>query len=136
MDALVLTVFLITFTAVAGYLLRRAWRSWCLIRRGIRTTGRVLYVREDTDGDGDPKYIPVITFRRADGTECEAEPADGTPNSRLLFPGQTWKIRHHPAWPSKIYIEHYDSPEMEIVLGLVALLFPVAAATILGRLLL
>ncbi|MFI2370760.1 DUF3592 domain-containing protein [Streptomyces sp. NPDC018833] len=133
MDALVSIVLVTATTAAAVHLLHRSWRSWRLIRHGVRTTGRVVHVREDTDGDGDPTYIPVIAFHTAEGTEREAEPTDGVPNGHLLRPGQEWQIRYHPASPSKIYIDNYDSRVIEVLWGLAGLTLLGVDATILGQ---
>ncbi|WP_405365235.1 DUF3592 domain-containing protein [Kitasatospora sp. NBC_00039] len=89
--------------------------------RGVHTVGQVLYVRTDTDGDGDLQHHPVVRFELPDGTPVEAESATGTPHSCPLDRGDPVAVAYHPRRPEKIVILGFDGPASPWLYGCITL---------------
>ncbi|MEU9048004.1 MULTISPECIES: DUF3592 domain-containing protein [unclassified Kitasatospora] len=115
----------------AGFCARETYRVHQVRRRGVRTVGRVLYVRTDTDGDGDLQYHPVVRFELPDGTRVEAESATGTPHSCSLEPDDEVELAYLPSWPKAIVILGFDGLANPWVYGFITLLIGGSAALLL-----
>lgn len=86
---------------------RDAWRVHGVRRRGIRTTGIVVGIRESTDGDGDAQLYPQVHYALADGREVMGEGGAHAMRSPLSE-GDRVELLYRPEDPERIILIAYD----------------------------
>ncbi|SOR81557.1 hypothetical protein SCNRRL3882_5009 [Streptomyces chartreusis NRRL 3882] len=50
-----------------------AWNNFCLYTRGQWIEAQIIAVREDTDGDGAPRFYPEVAFTPPDSEEVRVK---------------------------------------------------------------
>lgn len=105
-------VIMCTISAFCAMAARRIYR---LRVHGVRTTGRLVDYRVDTDDDGDEWYFLTIAFTLPDGTEVESESA--TPVRRLPFGlhrGDSTDVTYDPAAPRHISLTSIETTDRKL----------------------
>ncbi|MGW2700883.1 DUF3592 domain-containing protein [Streptomyces sp. NPDC001340] len=112
---------------------RDAWRVHRVRRRGIRTTGIVIGIRETTDGDGDAQLRPRVRYALADGREVTGE-GGGHAVRSPLSEGDRVELLYRPEDPERIILIAYDRHMniwvyggLSLLLGAMALLCALSA---------
>ncbi|MFD7409542.1 DUF3592 domain-containing protein [Streptomyces sp. NPDC059866] len=85
-----------------------AWNNFRLLTRGQWTEAEIVGVREDTDGDGDPRFYPEVAFTPPDSDEVRIESKVGR-----LYPidrSTRIRVRYDPAKPRRARLEGYRGP--------------------------
>ncbi|MDG4857694.1 DUF3592 domain-containing protein [Streptomyces sp. T-3] len=137
MDAIYVLLTLPLIAMALGYAWREGRHSvriFTILRNGNRAAAEVVEIREDTDGDGDPKYIPVVIFTLPEGPVVRTESTTGTAKQCSLASGMSVQVRYNPAKPTEIFIEGYDSVLEGVILSVVAAISIAIAAVLLCNL--
>ncbi|MFD4598702.1 DUF3592 domain-containing protein [Streptomyces sp. NPDC058464] len=134
-EALLSAVF-VGATVAMGRDARRVHR---VRRRGIRTTGTVVDIRETTDGDGDAQLYPRVRYALPDGRKATGEGGAHAVRSPLSE-GDGVELLYRPEDPERIILIAYDRHMniwvyggISLFLGAMALLWALSAIVSLLR---
>jgi hypothetical protein len=86
----------------------KAWANFRLHTRGQWIEAKIVGVREDTDGDGDPRFYPEVAFSPPGSDEVRVESKVGR-----LYPidySTQIRVRYDPAKPRLVRLEGYGGP--------------------------
>nr|WP_281186082.1 DUF3592 domain-containing protein [Actinomadura kijaniata] len=113
---------LVTVAAVVD-----VWGRYRLGVHGKQITAEVVRVHEGRDGDGDPRYFPVVAFTPPGGARVQVESPTGKPHPPEVaaFPGGRTTVRYDPSRPERIHVEGYPASGV-----LMSLLIAVVAGTV------
>lgn len=106
--------FIPVSAGLSGWALVKAWTNFRLITRGQWIEAEVVHVREDTDGDGDPRFYPEVAFIPPDSDEVRVESKVGR-----LYPidyGTRIRVRYDPAKPRRARLQGYGEPGLFVTL--------------------
>ncbi|WP_089099197.1 DUF3592 domain-containing protein [Streptomyces hyaluromycini] len=134
-EALLSAVFAGATVAVG----RDARRVHGVRRRGIRTTGIVIDIRETTDGDGDAQLYPQVRYTLPDGRKVTGE-GGGHAIRSPLSEGDGVELLYRPEDPERIILIAYDRHMniwvyggLSLLLGAMALLCALSAVVSLSQ---
>jgi hypothetical protein len=107
-EQIIETAFVPVSAGLSGRCLVVAWTNFHIGARGQWIEAEVVYVREDTEGDGDPRFYPEVAFTPPDSDEVRVESKVGR-----LFPinySTRIRVRYDPAKPRRARLEGYGGP--------------------------
>lgn len=100
--------FIPVSAGLSGWAFVKAWTNFRLLTQGQWIEAEIVYVREDTDGDGDPRFCPEVAFTPQDSDEVRVESKVG----RLYpidYPARI-RVRYDPAKPRRARLQGYGEP--------------------------
>ncbi|MFD4232495.1 DUF3592 domain-containing protein [Streptomyces sp. NPDC058545] len=100
--------FIPVCAGLSGWAFVEAWNTFRLCTRGQWIEAEIVAVREDTDGDGDPRFYPEVAFTPPDRDEVRVESRVGR-----LYPidrSQRIRVRYDQAKPRRVRPEGYGGP--------------------------
>ncbi|MES9540874.1 MULTISPECIES: DUF3592 domain-containing protein [unclassified Actinomadura] len=95
-------------TGLSCWAFVEAWANFRLLVRGQWIEAEIVGVREDSDGEGDPRFYPEVAFSPPDSDEVRVESKVGR-----LYPidrSTRLRVRYDPAKPQRVRLEGYDRP--------------------------
>ncbi|MEU2165781.1 DUF3592 domain-containing protein [Streptomyces sp. NPDC059544] len=108
LDQIVMAPFIPVSAGLSGWAFVKAWTNFRLLTRGQWIEAEIVYVREDTDGDGDPRFYPEVAFTPPDSDEVRVESKVG----RLYpidYPTRI-RVRYDPVKPRRARLQGYGEP--------------------------
>jgi hypothetical protein len=108
LDQIVMAPFIPVSAGLSGWAFAKAWSNFRLLTQGQWSEAEIIYVREDTDGDGDPRFYPEVAFTPPDSDEVRVESKVG----RLYpidYPTRI-RVRYDPAEPRRARLRGYGEP--------------------------
>ncbi|MGW7263870.1 DUF3592 domain-containing protein [Streptomyces sp. NPDC054842] len=107
-DQIVISPFIPVSAGLSAWACVKAWDNFRLLTRGQWIEAEIVHVREDTDGEGDPRFYPEVAFTPLDNDEVRVESKVG----RLYpidYPTRI-RVRYDPAKPRRARLEGYGEP--------------------------
>jgi len=107
-EQIVEAAFIPVSAGLSGWAFVKAWNNLRLHTRGQWIDAEIVGVREDTDGDGEPRFYPEVAFTPPDSDEVRVESKIGR-----LYPidrSTRIRVRYDPAKPRRARLEGYGEP--------------------------
>ena len=108
LDHIVEAAFVLLSAGISCWAFGEAWTDFRLHTRGQWIEAEIVAVREDADGDGDPRFYPEVAFTPPDNDEIRVESKVGR-----LYPidrSKRIRVRYDPAKPRRARLEGYGKP--------------------------
>jgi hypothetical protein len=107
-EQIIEAAFIPVCAGLSGWAFVEAWNNFRLHTRGQWIEAEVVSVREDADGDGDPRFYPEVAFTPQDSDEVRVKSKVGR-----LYPidrSQRIRVRYDQAKPRRARLEGYGGP--------------------------
>jgi hypothetical protein len=107
-ERIIEAAFIPVSAGISCWAFAEAWTNLRLHTRGQWIEAKIVGVREDTDGDGDPRFYPEVAFTPPDSDEIRVESKVGR-----LYPidrSKRIRVQYDPAKPRRAHLEGYGAP--------------------------
>ncbi|MET9504452.1 DUF3592 domain-containing protein [Streptomyces sp. NPDC006622] len=114
LDQIIMAPFIPVSAGVSVHAFLKAWTNFRLLARGQWIEAEIVRVREEANGDGDPRFYPEVAFTPPDSDEVRVESKVGR-----LYPidrRTRIRVRYDPAKPRRARLQGYGGPGLFVSL--------------------